>query len=55
LFVDPGAYDDWAAGWRGRLDEESEDEQTRAALMRNVNPVFIPRSHLVEAALDAAR
>ena len=54
LFVDPGAYDDWATGWRKRLDEEPEDGQTRAVAMRSVNPALIPRNHLVEAALDAA-
>jgi uncharacterized protein YdiU (UPF0061 family) len=54
LFADPGAYDDWAAEWRERLDEEPADGQERAVAMRSVNPVFIPRNHLVEAALDAA-
>jgi uncharacterized protein YdiU (UPF0061 family) len=54
LFADPDAYDGWAAGWRGRLEEESADWQARAAAMRRVNPAFIPRNHLVEAALDAA-
>jgi uncharacterized protein YdiU (UPF0061 family) len=54
LFADPCAYDGWAADWRGRLDEEPADGHTRAAAMRRVNPVFIPRNHLVEAALDAA-
>jgi uncharacterized protein YdiU (UPF0061 family) len=54
LFADPGAYDGWAAGWRERLRNESEDGQARAAAMRRVNPAFIPRNHLVEAALDAA-
>ena len=54
LYADPGAYDGWAAEWRERLDEEPADGQERAAAMRSVNPVFIPRNHLVEAALDAA-
>jgi uncharacterized protein YdiU (UPF0061 family) len=54
LFTDPGAYDGWAAEWRERLDKEPADGQERAAAMRSVNPVFIPRNHLVEAALDAA-
>jgi uncharacterized protein YdiU (UPF0061 family) len=54
LFADPGAYDGWAAGWRGRLEKESADGQARAAVMRRVNPLFIPRNHHVEAALDAA-
>lgn len=54
LFADPTAYDSWAAGWRRRLEEESADGQARSAAMRRVNPLFIPRNHLVEAALDAA-
>jgi uncharacterized protein YdiU (UPF0061 family) len=59
LFADPGAYDAWAVLWRLRLkaDPWSEDPataQVRAAAMRAVNPAFIPRNHLVEAALDAA-
>jgi uncharacterized protein YdiU (UPF0061 family) len=54
LFSDPAAYDGWAAGWRRRLDEEPADGQARAAAMHRTNPAFIPRNHLVEAALDAA-
>ena len=54
LFADAGAYEGWAAEWRRRLEEESTDGQARAAAMRSVNPAFIPRNHLVEAALDAA-
>ena len=59
LFADPGAYDSWAAGWRRRLKEEepacgSVPEQARVAAMRMASPAFIPRNHLVEAALDAA-
>jgi uncharacterized protein YdiU (UPF0061 family) len=54
LFSDPTAYDVWAPGWRRRLEEESGDGQARAAAMRRMNPAYIPRNHLVEAALDAA-
>jgi serine/tyrosine/threonine adenylyltransferase len=54
LFGDPSAYDTWAAEWRQRLNEESVSAQERAAHMRRVNPAFIPRNHLVEAALNAA-
>jgi uncharacterized protein YdiU (UPF0061 family) len=54
LFADPGAYDAWAAGWRLRLEEEPMPEQARAAAMRMTNPAFIPRNHMVEAALNAA-
>jgi len=55
LFADPAAYDGWAAGWRRRLEEEFADGGARTAAMRRMNPAFIPRNHLVEAALDAAK
>ena len=54
LFADSTAYDGWAVGWRRRLKEEAADGRTRTAAMRRMNPAFIPRNHLVEAALDAA-
>jgi uncharacterized protein YdiU (UPF0061 family) len=54
VFAAPSAYDSWAAQWRRRMDEESVSSQTRAEAMRAVNPAFIPRNHVVEAALNAA-
>jgi serine/tyrosine/threonine adenylyltransferase len=54
LFADPCAYDAWAAGWRRRLEEEPISAGARTAAMRLANPAFIPRNHIVEAALNAA-
>jgi uncharacterized protein YdiU (UPF0061 family) len=54
LFADPGAYDSWASGWRLRLEKEQRSGQARAEAMRAVSPAFIPRNHMVEAALEAA-
>jgi uncharacterized protein YdiU (UPF0061 family) len=54
LFADPAAYDPWAAAWRRRLKSEGMSAADRAAAMRKVNPAYIPRNHLVEAALSAA-
>lgn len=54
LFADRGAYDSWADEWRRRLEKEPVSGQTRAAAMRLANPAFIPRNHVVQAALDAA-
>ena len=54
LFADPTAYDAWAVRWRRRLTEEPADPDARCAAMRAVNPAFIPRNHVVQAALDAA-
>ncbi|HEX6027066.1 MAG TPA: YdiU family protein [Solirubrobacter sp.] len=39
---------DWLARWREHVDERAADA------MDQVNPVYIPRNHLVEAALEAA-
>jgi serine/tyrosine/threonine adenylyltransferase len=54
LFADPSGYDAWAVAWRQRLDQQSVSATARAASMRLANPAFIPRNHMVEAALDAA-
>ncbi len=54
LFADPTAYDSWAKGWHARLTEEPMPAAERAAAMRLANPAFIPRNHLVEAAIEAA-
>ncbi|MGV7032081.1 protein adenylyltransferase SelO [Methylobacterium symbioticum] len=54
LFVDPTAYDDWAARWRQRLGQEQRDGAETARAMRAVNPAFIPRNHQVEAMIAAA-
>jgi uncharacterized protein YdiU (UPF0061 family) len=55
LFDDPVAFDAWAGKWRSRLrGEPSVSAEERAASMRKVNPIYIPRNHRVEAALKAA-
>jgi uncharacterized protein YdiU (UPF0061 family) len=54
LFDNPEVYDEWAARWRTRLEEESASDSTRLVLMRTANPEFIPRNHLVERVLSAA-
>ncbi len=46
LFVDVSAFDAWAQRWRA-LSPNPE-------VMDRVNPVYIPRNHLVEEALAAA-
>jgi uncharacterized protein YdiU (UPF0061 family) len=54
LFTDANAYDVWAEKWRRRLVEEPGGPKAHYAAMRTVNPVFIPRNHLVETAINAA-
>ena len=57
LTQDDPAFDDpaflsWNERWRARL--ESSDPADTAAAMDRVNPVYIPRNHKIEEALDAA-
>ena len=54
LFRDPGAFHDWAEGWRRRLALEEVEPAARSANMRRVNPAFIPRNHRVQEAIVAA-
>ena len=51
LFSEPDAFDAWAARWQALLPR---DLSAVAAAMDRVNPVYIPRNHLVEEALTAA-
>jgi serine/tyrosine/threonine adenylyltransferase len=53
-FADPIAYDEWVARWRQRTGEEPQTPAERAAMMRAVNPAFIPRNHRIEAVIQAA-
>ena len=54
LFTDPAAFEAWADRWRQRLAMEPVPLPERQAQMQKANPLFIPRNHLVGAALQAA-
>jgi uncharacterized protein YdiU (UPF0061 family) len=51
-FTDPAVLDPWLAQWQARILRDPLEN--RVARMKAVNPVYIPRNHLVEAALVAA-
>lgn len=54
LLPAPDAMAGWIAGWWAGLEREATGPVERAAAMDAVNPLYIPRNHLVEAALAAA-
>jgi len=54
LFPEPAAIDAWLARWRARLAEEGGPVAERRERMHGVNPLYIPRNHLVEEAIAAA-
>ena len=51
LFKQPAAIVAWLTGWRARL--QKADRSQAVALMRRTNPVFIPRNHRIEEAIQA--
>lgn len=44
----------WLSRWHKRLAMEADEPQALAAAMDRKNPLYIPRNHRVEAALEAA-
>ena len=54
LFADQAGFDAWLASWRERLARETTGPQARASAMNRANPLYIPRNHKVEEALEAA-
>ena len=54
LFGDVESLDAWVTRWRGELAVRALGLPAVAAAMDRVNPVYIPRNHLVEEALTAA-
>jgi uncharacterized protein YdiU (UPF0061 family) len=53
LFREPGVFDAWSVGWRSRLEAGGVPAAVRAQAMRRVNPLYIPRNHLVEQVIVA--
>jgi uncharacterized protein YdiU (UPF0061 family) len=54
LFADPSSFDAWSDRWLARVSSQASDPRTIADAMDRVNPVYVPRNHLVEDALTAA-
>ena len=52
--VDADVLKPWLDSWRARLAIEGRNARSVADEMNAVNPVYVPRNHLVEEALDAA-
>ena len=50
----PAAFEPWLQRWQQRLAEDPQNSSTRQAGMYAANPVFIPRNHLLEEAIEIA-
>jgi uncharacterized protein YdiU (UPF0061 family) len=51
LFAEPGPFDEWTQRWLAAI---GDDRVTIAEQMDRVNPVYIPRNHVVDEVLTAA-
>jgi uncharacterized protein YdiU (UPF0061 family) len=54
LFADDTQFVTWLAQWQVRSQTEAIQPAERAAAMNKVNPIYIPRNHKVEEALQSA-
>ncbi|MDP3286847.1 MAG: YdiU family protein [Methyloversatilis sp.] len=55
LFADREACDAWLLGWRARLAREGSRDAVRKPAMRAVNPRYVLRNWMAEAAIRRAR
>ncbi len=54
LLPTPDAMAPWIADWWDRIAQQATGPVEQAAAMDAVNPLYIPRNHMIEAALAAA-
>jgi len=54
LFELPETFNPWLLRWQERISHDPRDATERQQAMYAVNPVFIPRNHLVEETIAAA-
>lgn len=47
-------FDQWYEMWQARLGRQQQSKDTSKQLMRNSNPILIPRNYRVEETLEAA-
>ncbi|MBL9152354.1 MAG: YdiU family protein [Verrucomicrobiales bacterium] len=55
LFSDPEPVRRWLGLWQARAERDGGSTEARQERMRLANPIFIPRNHRIEAAIQAGR
>ena len=53
-FAEMAAFDAWISDYRARLRREGSDDRLRAVAMDGVNPKYLLRNHLAQAAIEQA-
>jgi len=54
LFEFPAAFAPWLERWQQRIESDPQTPGERQTSMYRANPAFIPRNHLIAAAIDRA-
>ena len=53
-FLKPNQISNWLKEWKELIKDQNLDKKEIASSMESLNPVFIPRNHLIERAIKAA-
>ena len=54
LFENSKKINEWIVNWKNRIEKEGKFDKSLCIKMKKINPLYIPRNHLVEDALDEA-
>ncbi|MEC8404001.1 MAG: protein adenylyltransferase SelO family protein, partial [Pseudomonadota bacterium] len=54
IIYETSSFQTWYKQWKKRLLKNSKSWDTSVAMMRNINPIIIPRNHQVERVISAA-
>ena len=54
LFDNSKKINEWIINWKNRIEKEGKFDKSLSSKMKKINPLYIPRNHLVEHALDEA-
>ena len=54
LFDNSKKINEWIIYWKNRIEKEGKFDKSLSSKMKKINPLYIPRNHLVEHALDEA-
>jgi uncharacterized protein YdiU (UPF0061 family) len=55
LFLDRPGFDAWAVDYRARLRQEGSQDAARRRAMHSVNPKYVLRNYLAQAAIEKAQ
>ena len=54
-FVDRDGFDQWAQKYSARLAKQSISDAQRQKTMNNINPKYVLRNYMAQAAIEAAQ